>query len=166
MKIREYVNVFLEHLEKQVGHLTWEIEEDSKEIRVYALIDTVVGPRKVEINFADGDRVYACVDIAKNFSFDKISQHDFEKIMICINRINSWYSNTLVAIAEPLDDGWDVFIRGLVAPIDNHVIDKNSKDLRLRLELPLVAVVSFMDSAKNSFGATYLEDYISFFEGK
>ena len=45
--------------------------------------------------------------------------------MICINRINSWYSNTLVAIAEPLDDdGWDVFIRGLVAPIDNHVIDK------------------------------------------
>ena len=102
------------------------------------------------------------------FDIDKnLSQQEFEKIMICINRINLWYSNTAVAFVEINDDGtWNAYLRGVVAPIDNRLVEHDSSDIRMRMEAPLVAIYSFMDSVKNTFGATYLEDYIRFFEGK
>ncbi len=166
MKIREYVDLFLNYLEDYVGHLDWEIEEDGKDtVSVYALIPTVVGFRKVELNFEDGACVYANMNFATNFPGQNLSQQEFEKIMICINHINFWYSNTAVAFVDINEDGtWTACLRGVVASIDNHLIDPNSQDIRMCLEVPLVAIVGFMDSVKNAFGATYLEDYINFFE--
>ena len=167
MTIRKYVDLFLNYLEDYVGHFDWEIVEKGKEVCVYALIPTVVGPRKVELNFEEGRSAYAYMTLAQNFPCKNLSQQEFEELMICINRVNLCYSNTVVAFVDINDDGtWTAYLRGVVAPMDNRLVEPDFPDIRMFMYDSLVAVYSFMDSVKSAFSATYLEDYIRFFERK
>lgn len=158
MTVRKNVDLVLENLKAFVGDLNWEIKEETSAVRAFAQVKTVVGERKLSINFEDGEFIYAEMLIAEKFPCQKLSRAEFEKIMICINRINLWYSNTLVAFVDIKEDGtWDACLRGIVTQVTDFS-DNNC------LKKALEAVFSFMDSVKNSFGASYLEDFIHFFE--